>query len=207
MNTHTRLGALIAVGAILLTGCASARTAGGSSPTTPAPGTSMTAGMVMPDGSTMGAASGAPSVAAAAGGPSAAEKMICAPETRTTITKILGLTTAPTAKSAWADYRYTCTYTLPMGTFIISVKQSTNPTTAKAYFAALRTDLGTTQALDGLGQGSYGTAAGIVVLIKDSDVLTVDASRLPAAFGAQQSKRFDFAYEIASDILGCWTGG
>jgi hypothetical protein len=29
----------------------------------------------------------------------------------------------------------------------------------------------------------------------------------PAVLGAQQSKRFDFAYEIASDILGCWTGG
>lgn len=46
-----------------------------------------------------------------------------------------------------------------------------------------------------------------MVLLKDSDTLTVDASRLPPVFGKQQSTRFDFAYELASDILGCWTEG
>jgi hypothetical protein len=200
MTRFTRLGALIAGGALLLTGCATARTSQHARS-----GPAMSPGMIMPDGSTMGAAD--PTVQAAADGPSAAEKMICAAETRTTITSILGQKTAPQATATWRDQRYACTYRLPVGTLVLSVQRSTNPTTARAYFASLRHTLGSTQPLDGLGQGAYGTPTGTVVLIKDSDTLTVDATRLPAVFGTQHSKRFDFAYELASDILGCWTGG
>ena len=36
--------------------------------------------------------------------------------------------------------------------------------------------------------------------------LRVDATGLPAVFGTQKQKRTDLAYEIASDVLGCWTG-
>jgi hypothetical protein len=204
MNTRTR--ALIAASAVLLAGCASSHAATDRSRTPTSPPAAMTPGMVMPDGSTMGA-DAATSGAATANGPSAAEQMICGAETRADVTKVLGLNLAPTATSNWADHLYTCSYALPMGTFVVSVKQSTDPTAAHTYFSTLRSELGTTQTLDGLGQGSYGTSTGKVVLIKDSDTLTVDATRLPAVLGAQQSKRFDFAYEIASDILGCWTGG
>jgi hypothetical protein len=133
--------------------------------------------------------------------------MICADETHADITKILGLTTTPTSTATWAGHRYTCRYTLPMGALVVSVKQSADPAAAKSYFADLRMTLAPAQTLQGLGEASYGNAGGTVVLIKDSDVLTVDATALPPVFGAQQSKRFDFAYELASDILGCWTGG
>lgn len=203
MNRSTRLGALVAAGALLLTGCATAQPTHHPSSQTSSP--AMSPGMIMPDGSTMGAAG--PTVQAAADGPSAAEKMICTAETRTDITGILGLKTAPPATATWRDQRYTCTYRLPMGTLVVSVQRSTDTTTAQTYFASLRHTLGRTQTLDGLGQAAYGTPTGTVVLIKDSDTLTVDATRLPAVFGTQQSKRFDFAYELASDILGCWTGG
>ena len=47
---------------------------------------------------------------------------------------------------------------------------------------------------------------GTVVVIKDSQTLTVDATGLPAVFGAEDQKRTDLAYEVASDVLGCWTG-
>lgn len=200
-----RLPALLA-GMVLLTGCASTSTDTSTTRSSLPAGDGMTSGMVMPDGSTMAAGSPASSTSTA-GAPSAAETMICGPETRTTITTVLGLTTPPTPQSTWADHLYTCTYPLPMGTFIVSVKQSTDTATAKTYFTDLRTQLGTTETLDGLGQASYGTTAGKVVLIKDNDTLMVDATQLPATFGAQQSQRFDFAYEIASDILGCWTNG
>lgn len=204
---NARLTAMLAAAAILLAGCAStsATPPAKNGSTVPA-AEAMTPGMVMPDGSTMGANPPASSTSAA-DAPSTAEKMICAAETRKDITTVLGLKTAPTSRSTWADHLYTCTYRLPMGTFIVSVKQSTDPAAAKTYFANLRKRLGTTERLDGLGQASYGTTAGKVVLIKDNDTLMVDATRLPAVFGAQQSKRFDFAYEIASDILGCWTQG
>ena len=203
--------ALVIASAVLLTGCAS--TTGGSGPADSgstahrAPhSAAMTAGMVMPDGSTMGAPTPSP-VAQAIDNPSPAEEMICAAETRTTITKILGLPGQPKASASWRHHLYTCTYRLPMGTLIVSVQRSASPTAAKAYFQTHRATLGTTETLDGLGQGSYGARTGTVVLIKDSDTLTVDATALPAVFGTQQSHRFDFAYELASDILGCWTQG
>jgi hypothetical protein len=167
----------------------------------------------MADGSTMGAvpphpATKSPAInRSAAGAPSAAEKMVCAAETRADIAKVLQLKAAPTARSTWTDRLYTCTYRLPMGTFVISVKQSPDHAAAKRYFLNLRRTTGVTKTLAGLGQASYGTAAGKVVLIKDNDTLTVDATALPPAFGAELSKRSDFAYEIAADILGCWTGG
>jgi hypothetical protein len=90
---------------------------------------------------------------------------------------------------------------------VISVKQSPDRAAAQTFFESGRSRTAGVKKLDGLGEGSYGANAGTVVLIKDNDVLTVDATRLPAVFGSQQSKRFDFAYEIASDILGCWTNG
>ena len=47
--------------------------------------------------------------------------------------------------------------------------------------------------------------AGTVVVLKDSQTLGRRhwASQV---FGAQHQKRTDLAYEIASDVLGCWTG-
>lgn len=205
MNTRTRAGALIAAGAVLLAGCASSQAATDPPAKSTPPSQRMTAGMVMPDGSTMGAG-GTNSTTAAQDGPSAAEKMICGSETRTDIAEILGLKSPPRTTSTWVDHRYTCTYDLPMGTFVVSVKRSADPAAARVYFTHLRTTLGATRTLAGLGTGSYGTAGGKVVLIKDNDTLTVDATRLPAVFGSQGSKRFDFAYQLASDILGCWTG-
>jgi hypothetical protein len=133
--------------------------------------------------------------------------MICAAETHSTITEVLGLTSTPTSTASWQDHLYTCTYRLPMGTLIVSVKQSANPAAAAAYYRASRATLGGTETLDGLGEHSYGSKTGTVVLIKDNDTLTVDATHLPDVFGTESSKRFDFAYELASDILGCWTEG
>jgi hypothetical protein len=206
MNRRHRGCALLAAGALLLTGCASSHTGATHAAHSGPRSAAMSAGMVMPDGSTMGADSPSP-VADATGNPSPAEKMICAAETHTTIRKVLGLTSTPSSSASWRDHLYTCTYPLPMGTLIVSVKQSANPTAAKTYFRSHRTTLGVTEALDGLGQGSYGAKTGTVVLIKDNDTLTIDATGLPAVFGKQHSKRFDFAYELASDILGCWTEG
>ncbi|MGZ4558702.1 MAG: hypothetical protein ACXVXF_08540 [Mycobacteriaceae bacterium] len=58
----------------------------------------------------------------------------------------------------------------------------------------------------GLGEQAYGTPRGTVVVLKDSQTLVVDATAMPSVFGSDQQKRTDLAYEIASDVLGCWTG-
>lgn len=206
MNRRTKGGALIASAALLLTSCATSNHAPhDGSPGTAAQG-GMSPGMVMPDGSTMGAGHASPQPAAE-GRPSAAELMICADETRADVAQVLGLKTKPTTNSNWQNHIYTCSYRLPMGNLVIAVKQSPDRAAAQTLFETGRSRLPGAKKLDGLGEGSYGANAGTVVLIKDNDVLTVDATRLPAVFGSQQSKRFDFAYEIASDILGCWTDG
>lgn len=70
-----------------------------------------------------------------------------------------------------------------------------------------RVTLGATEWLNGLGQDSYGTKAAAVVSIKDSGTFTGAASGLAAIVGQLRAKRFDFADELASDILGCWTEG
>lgn len=205
MNRRHRAGALLVVSMLALAGCASAGASGEPGTSRAAHSPAMSAGMVMPDGSTMGAAA-APSTAAA-DNPSAAEMMICAAETHSIIAEVLGLTSAPPSTATWRDHLYTCRYRLPMGTLIVSVKQSADPGAAAAYFRTSQAHLGSTEPLDGLGEHSFGAAAGTIVLIKDNDTLTVDATRLPPVFGNESSKRFDFAYELASDILGCWTEG
>lgn len=89
---------------------------------------------------------------------------------------------------------------------MLTVKQSTDPAAAKDYFARLRPTLGDTSTLAGLGEASYGTAAGKVVVVKDNATLMVDATAQPAVLGAYQAKRADFAYQVAAVILACWIG-
>ena len=171
----------------------------------------MSPGMVMPDGSTMGAG---PTDAAARTsgsghpppGPSHTASMVCEAEVGGDIATILNLKPQPVGLARWANDTYTCTYRLVIGPLVLSVHQSPGDAAAKRYAAEMRRTLPDAHTLDGLTTTAFGTATGKVVLVKDSDTLTVDATGLPEQFGSQQQKRSDFAYELASDILGCWTG-
>lgn len=95
MKRNLRLMGVIAAGVIVLAGCGSASTA--ATPTSPS---EHTPGMVMPDRSTMGAPSPA-AKEASIGDSSEATKMICTDETRTDITKVLGLEATPATESSW----------------------------------------------------------------------------------------------------------
>lgn len=208
---------VLVAGAILLTGCGTTTTTTTSSGTEPvasstSPGTSpgtppgsspgstgMSPGMVMPDGSVMGAAPGAAK-------PPALAAMVCGDDVRGDITKVLSLPSQPETAATWADQLYTCTYRLPMGPLVLSIKQSADVTAAHAYYLADRKRIGSTMDTAGLGEYAYRTTSGVVGLVKDNLTLTVDATGLPAQFGAQGQKRTDLAYEVASVILGCWTG-
>jgi hypothetical protein len=158
----------------------------------------MTPGMVMPDGSTM--APGSPGTA-----PSEAAKMICTDETRNNITTVLAVAPDPNPVSSWRGGTYTCTYRLPAGSIVLSVHESADVPAAIAYTTALRPSLSGAKDLVGLSDLAFGTADGLVALQKDNDTLRVDTSGL-----TKQSKlyahRADFAYEIAAVIMGCWTG-
>ena len=140
-------------------------------------------------------------------GPSAAAQMICSADIKGKVRQVLTLRRPPATHTTFIGHRYTCAYDLPMGPLVLSVHDSPNTSAARAYFTELRPTLGATDALIGLGEDAYGTTTGTVVVLKDSQTLTVDATGLPPAFGSQKQKRTDLAYEIASYVLGCWTEG
>jgi hypothetical protein len=190
--------ALVA-GALLLTGCGTATTAATATSTTEPVTGSMAPGMVMPDGSVMGAAPGAAT-------PPAQAVMVCGDEVRGDITKVLALPSAPATAATWTDQLYTCTYQLPVGPLVLSVKQSANAAAAHDYYTASRKRIGSTVDTAGLGTYAFRTTSGVVGLVKDNFTLTVDATGLPVQFGSQGQKRTDLAYEVASVVLGCWTG-
>lgn len=197
MKAVLRTVATIAVAAAAVTACTSTDAA-----TTPsrAPSTSrMTPGMVMPDGSTMGATQ-------AAATPSPQARMICSADIRTELAEALSMQTLPKPRATWAPPTYTCRYQLPSGPLVLSVTESSDDAAAKAHAGHVRTRLGATHAVAGLTDTAFANDTGTVVVVKDSDTLAVDATGLPARFGKDGQRRNDFAYEVASVVLGCWTG-
>jgi len=65
---------------------------------------------------------------------------------------------------------------------------------------------GCAEPLAGLGERAWGTPAGNAEVLKDNQILVVDTTALPAVFGANGQERTALAYEVASDVLDCWTG-
>jgi hypothetical protein len=176
----------VVAGALVLVGLGTARLAAGSGPDSPiAP--------VAPP-------------AAVAAGPSATAAMVCGDEVRGDLGKVLALPTAPVGRSTWTDGLFTCTYRLSYGPLVLSVKDSPTDAAARAWFTAGRAKLAGARDAAGLGEGAYAGPGGTVVVIKDSFVLRVDSTGLPAEFGPQDQRRTDLAYEVASVVLGCWTG-
>ena len=134
--------------------------------------------------------------------------MVCGPEIVGDVATILAAPPAP-ATATWADHLYTCTYHLAPGTLVLSVKESADAASANTYLTALQRRLGSTTPLtgsEGLGNPGFQDAGGNVVVLKDDKILRVDATGLPAMSGPSKLSRSDVAYEITTDILGCWTG-
>lgn len=186
----------VGAAALLLAGCGAPRASEAAS----------MPGMSMAPGQTMAPSASASKPPAAAGGPSAAAKMVCSDDIKSKVKQVLKLSTDAPTRTSFVDHLYTCTYTLPQGPLVLSVHDSASKAAAGAYYTALRPTLGQTSGLPGLGEHAYGTSRGTVVVLKDSQTLVVDATALPSMFGSDHQKRTDLAYEIASDVLGCWTG-
>lgn len=144
--------------------------------------------------------------AAVAAAPPESATMVCGEEITSKVQQVLALTSPPATKATWVSGVYACTYSLPAGLMTLTVQVL--PDNARAG-AELDTDRARTpgaQTLPGLGERAWGTATGTAVVLKDNQILTVNTTRLPEVFGANDQKRSDLAYEIASDVLGCWTG-
>ncbi|MDT7577098.1 MAG: hypothetical protein QOH17_3431 [Pseudonocardiales bacterium] len=211
MNRRRWIVGLVA-SPLLLAGCASARSVTGAHQPQGAPtttpgqamaGMSMSAGPVKPTPTS--AAAPRPRSTSSAG-PSATAQMVCGADIRRKVALALGLSAPAPVRSSYANRLYTCTYRLPAGPLILSVQESRTKAEAGSYFTTLRRRLAPTTPLAGLGERAATTSTGVVIVVKDNLTLRVDTTGLPTVFGTQHQKRTDLAYEMASAVLGCWTG-
>lgn len=142
-----------------------------------------------------------------ANGPSEASLMVCGDQPMDRLTSILRLDSKPHTINDWADNTFTCTYHLDEGALKISVKEAKDKAAALTYFnveQALARDGKPIEGLANLGFPAYETAAGSAVFQKDSFVLHVDASGLPATLGPENITRNALAYQLSTTILACW---
>lgn len=192
--------------AALLAGC-SAHTSGSEARpvATRAAAPSMSAGMTMPDGAVMGTKT-AIRHAVDAGVPSTPAAMICSDEVRHDLAEALAVRSIAAGRRSYRDSLLTCDYSLFGGHLVLGVKDLPSASATRAYLASSRRSLAHTHSVDGLTQGAFGNGTGVVMLSKDDHVLRVDTSAMPPVFGSQHNNRADFAYEVATVILGCWTG-
>ena len=215
VNISRRSLALVIAMPLVLTGCAVAYATGHPGPTmSTAPGSSMAPGMTMAPGQTMAPGMTMPAAPVtntaliAASVPKSAS-MICGPETAKNVATLMGLRAPAPTKATWVDHLYTCTYRLPTGPLVLTVKDSPSIGAARGYFTGLRSGLGRTQpvtGLSGLGLPAYENTTGTVVFLKDNMTLAGNAEALPVRVGPQSASRTALAYTIATDVLACWTG-
>ena len=208
MKNRTPLLASLALSALLLSGCAAAAGAAGqvtgpSSDAVSSTPTASEAHAAQHGGHHGGTSSPGPSPE----GPSEAAKMVCEDQPKDRLTSILDLEQDPHTVDSWADSTFTCIYHLDEGALEISVKEAPDEAKALTYFDAMQAlakDAAPIEGLANLGFPPYETAVGSAVFQKDSFVLQVDASDLPATIGPDAITRNDLAYQLSTTILACW---
>ncbi|GAB3280259.1 hypothetical protein GCM10027449_21130 [Sinomonas notoginsengisoli] len=133
--------------------------------------------------------------------------MVCSKEIQEKIVQILALPSVPGTAATWADKLYTCTYALPGGALVLSVKEASDPGAAHAFFQDLQRNPVAATPIEGLanlGFPAFQTPAS-AVFVKDNFVLAVDADALPETLGPHQVTRAAFAYQVATTVLACWS--
>jgi hypothetical protein len=136
----------------------------------------------------------------------ATARMVCSDDIKTKVQQALQLQVPPATHDTWADKTYTCHYALPMGKMTLTDQVLSDAATARAQMHSRQAADGSARPLAGLGQQAYGSDRGLAVVLKDNQILTVDTTGLPERFGSNDQRRTDLAYEVASVVLGCWTG-
>ena len=153
------------------------------------------AGMSMAPGQTMGTT------------PPKKALMVCGGDVPTNIQDALQLSSPPKGATSWSDNLFTCTYPLADGKLVLRVKQSTNDSTARAYFDSRKASAARASTLTGLaslGLPAYETAGGTASFVRDNLTLEVDATAMKSVVGTEKTTRKDFAYTVASFVLACW---
>ncbi|GAA5229355.1 hypothetical protein [Arthrobacter cryoconiti] len=196
MNTRYPRWAAVAATALLLSGCAGG-TPNSDSAALPAPA-SQGAGVNTSAGSSTSTAEVPPAAA-----------MICSDEVKDNVQKILGLGSKPATTQSWDGSVFSCNYTLPEGNLQLSVQvfEGLKKAQAGAKDLASKVSANPIVGLANLGLPGYQSPIGQVVFAKDSMSLHVDATKMKEVVGPDAIPRTDFAYQIATTILGCWTHG
>lgn len=146
-----------------------------------------------------------------ADGPSETAAMICTDEIEEAVVATLDLSQTPGKSDDWSDLLYTCTYALPTGDLVLTVKDSADEPSGMDYFDTLESRLDKEvsvqpiRGLAGLGLPSYESRNGHVVFIKDGKTLHVDATDLPRDVGQAGQTRTEVAYQVATDVIACWS--
>jgi hypothetical protein len=140
--------------------------------------------------------------------PSAPARMICSDEIRDAVQHAFQLAAPPAAAHRWSHRVYTCTYRISGETLALSVQDSPDVASGRAYYRALKARIpGETpiRGVESFGFPSFETSDGTVVFLKDGKTLQVDATRLSSASMPAGFSRVDAAYGVAAAVIGCWT--
>jgi hypothetical protein len=136
-------------------------------------------------------------------GPGRAAGEVCEPMVRDSVPATVGLPPAGAPTSAVRGDTFSCLYAFDGGALDLSVRDLHTISRARRYFRDLRGREGVGDALSGLAEGGFTKTDGSVVAMKDAMILTVDVTALPPT----GSDRAGIAIDLASTVLGCWTGG
>ncbi len=139
--------------------------------------------------------------------PSESAQMVCEDEASKDIQAETGIK-ATVSKPTWdvSTHTYSCDYVYPQGKMTLTVREFDNPDETTAYYNQLANENGGKDQDITIGQGAYTTKNGNTVVRKDFKVLTVDTTKLPASFGNPPDTRANTSINVASVIMGCWTG-
>lgn len=132
--------------------------------------------------------------------------MVCEKEAQDDIGTLLGVNPTQVGPVQYANHVTSCRYTYTDGTFDLSVQDLPDDPATVAAYDALGAHRGRVQNLDLPGASAFTTSDGSVVLRKDTKVMLVDVTGLPATFGQPPVSRADAALLVTKAVLGCWTG-
>lgn len=161
------------------------------------------AGEAAPQRTTTATAPGATNSAA----PSEAATMICSPSTRASIAVALGLPESPVPVDEWRYPTYRCTYDLPAGTLVLTVREFSDASAAVREFESRRGTLGDGDAITGVasfGLPAFQANSGTVLFAKDNMTLEVDATGMATMSGPEGLSRTELAYQVSTNVLACW---
>ena len=112
--------------------------------------------------------------------PSPQAEMVCQPEAQQDIQDLIGVVPTKVGPIQYTNHTTTCRYAYADGSFTLVVEDLPNDITTTRTYEALAGKLGRTTSFDLPDAQGYSTSEGSVVLRRDTKVMLVDVTGLPA---------------------------